>query len=147
MSCKMLQGGHRLEHNTRGTHDGFLEINDMKKEEGRKQMIRRLYQWRRTRCWMIQIEERDVESVLTSMTSSFCLHLQFPGYPMTVSDTFCRHENPLLKYIETSLRLARASHGVWGFALSVVLLYHFIQLVSHASCGPSDLLKVTLVMQ
>ena len=28
---------------------------------------------------MIQIEERDVESVLTSMTSSFCLHLQFPG--------------------------------------------------------------------
>ena len=95
MSCKMLQGGHRSAHNTRGTADGFLEIKDMKKEEGRKQKVRRL-QWRRTRCWMIQIEQCDVESVLTSMTSSFRLHLQFPGYPMTVSHTFCRHENPLL---------------------------------------------------
>ena len=42
MSCKMLQGGHRLAHNTRGTADGFLEIKDMKKEEGGKQKIRRL---------------------------------------------------------------------------------------------------------
>ena len=41
MSCKMLQGGHRLAHNTHGTHDSFLEIKDMKKEEGRKQKIRR----------------------------------------------------------------------------------------------------------
>ena len=34
MSCKMLQGGHKLAHKTRGTADGFLEIKDMKKEEG-----------------------------------------------------------------------------------------------------------------
>ena len=42
MSCKMLQGGHRQVHNTRGTADVFLEIKDMKKEEGGKQKIRRL---------------------------------------------------------------------------------------------------------
>ena len=42
MSCKKLQGGHRSAHNTRGTADGFLEIKDMKKEEGRKQKVRRL---------------------------------------------------------------------------------------------------------
>ena len=96
MSCKMLQGRHRSAHNTRGTADGFFKRKDMKKEEGRKQKVRRL-QGRRTRCWMIQIEQRDVESVLTSMTSSFRLHLQFPGYPMTVSHMFCRHEKPLLK--------------------------------------------------
>ena len=41
MSCKMLQGGHRVEHKARGTHDGFLEIKDMKKEKGRRQKIRR----------------------------------------------------------------------------------------------------------
>ena len=42
MLCKMLQGGHRVVYNMRGTPDGFLEINDMKKEEGRKQKIKRL---------------------------------------------------------------------------------------------------------